>query len=73
MVNSDTEVVIVGGDAAGVAAARRLHDAAVACLLVEARPRLGGRAWTVTESGHFPGPRLRLAAFGRAQSVDRDR
>ena len=52
MVNSDTEVVIVGGGAAGVAAARRLHDAAVACLLVEARPRLGGRAWTVTESGH---------------------
>jgi monoamine oxidase len=42
-----TEVVIVGGGAAGIAAARRLHDAGVPCLIVEARPRLGGRAWTV--------------------------
>ena len=47
-VASDTEVVIVGGGAAGIAAARRLHDAQVDCLLVEARPRLGGRACTVS-------------------------
>jgi monoamine oxidase len=46
--SSDTEVVIVGGGAAGIAAARRLHDAQIDCLLVEARPRLGGRAWTVS-------------------------
>ena len=46
--SSDTEVVIVGGGAAGIAAARRLHDAHVHCLLVEARSRLGGRAWTVS-------------------------
>jgi monoamine oxidase len=44
---SDVEVVVVGAGAAGIAAARRLHDADVNCLLVEARPRLGGRAWTV--------------------------
>ncbi|MEJ2435524.1 MAG: FAD-dependent oxidoreductase, partial [Pseudolabrys sp.] len=33
-----------------VAAARRLHDSGIDCLLIEARNRLGGRAWTV------PGP-----------------
>ena len=44
MPDSDVEVVVVGGGAAGVAATRRLCDASVRCLLVEARPRLGGRA-----------------------------
>ena len=44
---SEAEVVIVGGGAAGIAASRRLHDAGVDCLLLEARSRLGGRAWTV--------------------------
>jgi len=44
--NSDTEVAIIGGGAAGIAAGRRLADARVDCLIVEARPRLGGRAWT---------------------------
>jgi monoamine oxidase len=44
---SETEIVIVGGGAAGIAAARRLHDAGIDCLLLEARERLGGRAWTV--------------------------
>jgi monoamine oxidase len=44
--SSDTEVVIIGGGAAGIAAGRRLADARVGCLIVEARSRLGGRAWT---------------------------
>src|SRR5258705_3353660 len=52
--SSDTEVVIVGGGAAGAAAARRLTDAHLDCLLVEARPRLGGRAWTITDRSAFP-------------------
>lgn len=47
MAVSDTEVVVIGGGAAGIAAARRLHDAGVDCLLIEARQRLGGRAWTI--------------------------
>jgi monoamine oxidase len=47
MTNSDFEAVVVGGGAAGIAAARRLHQAGVDCLIVEARTRLGGRAWTV--------------------------
>ena len=53
MANSDTEVVIVGGGAAGIAAGRRLAKAAIDCLVVEARPRLGGRAWTVTDRSGF--------------------
>jgi monoamine oxidase len=53
MPRSEVDVVVVGGGAAGVAAARRLHEAAIDCLLVEARPRLGGRAWTVTDPSGF--------------------
>jgi monoamine oxidase len=53
MSSSDTEVVIVGGGAAGIAAARRLHDASIPCLVVEARPPLGGRAWTATDASGF--------------------
>ena len=53
MPDSDVEVVVVGGGAAGVAAAKHLQQASVRCLLVEARPRLGGRAFTVVDpSGH---------------------
>src|SRR5262245_34021437 len=50
MANNDVEVAVVGGGAAGLAAARCLSRANVSCLIVEARSRLGGRAWTV------PGP-----------------
>jgi len=50
---SDFDVVVVGGGAAGAAAARRLHDASIRCLIVEARSRLGGRAWTVTDASGF--------------------
>ncbi len=53
MPGSDVEVVVVGGGAAGDAAARRLCDAGVDCLVVEARPRLGGRAWTVINASGF--------------------
>jgi len=53
MPNSDVEVVVVGGGAAGVAAAKHLHRASVNCLLVEARPRLGGRAYTVVDPSGF--------------------
>ena len=52
MASGDVEVVVVGAGAAGIAAARRLHDAGIRYLLVEARPRLGGRALTfIDESG----------------------
>lgn len=49
---SETEVAVIGGGAAGIAAARRLHDAGVDCLLLEARARLGGRVFTDTRSGY---------------------
>jgi len=39
--------VVIGGGAAGLAAARRLHDAGAEVLLVEAGDRLGGRARSV--------------------------
>ncbi len=48
----DVAVAVVGAGAAGIAAARRLYEAGVDCLLIEARDRLGGRAWTVAEQGH---------------------
>jgi len=53
MPDSDVEVVVVGGGAAGIAAAKRLCRASIRCLLVEARPRLGGRAYTVTDASGF--------------------
>ncbi len=49
----DIDVVIVGGGAAGIAAGRRLNDAGIRCLIVEARSRLGGRAWTVVDERGF--------------------
>ena len=54
MASSDTEVVVVGGGAAGIAACRRLRDAGIDCLLVEARARLGGRAWTIGDDPQAP-------------------
>ncbi|HXW40055.1 MAG TPA: NAD(P)/FAD-dependent oxidoreductase [Xanthobacteraceae bacterium] len=50
MAHDDVEVVVVGGGAAGVAAARRLHEAGIRCVIVEARARFGGRAWTITDT-----------------------
>jgi monoamine oxidase len=44
--SADSEIVIVGGGAAGIAAARRLAQAGKAVLLLEASSRIGGRAWT---------------------------
>ena len=49
---SETDVAVIGAGAAGIAAARRLTDAGVPCLLIEARDRLGGRAFTVQHGGH---------------------
>jgi monoamine oxidase len=54
MADNDIETVIVGGGAAGIAAGHQLHSAGVKCLIVEARPRLGGRAWTIADSSGFP-------------------
>ncbi|MFK3983899.1 NAD(P)/FAD-dependent oxidoreductase [Micromonospora sp. NPDC050397] len=50
---ADTEVVIVGGGLAGLAAARRLHRSGVPWLLVEATDRLGGRVATDNVDGYL--------------------
>ncbi|MGH6663771.1 MAG: FAD-dependent oxidoreductase, partial [Pseudolabrys sp.] len=53
MSKGETEVAIIGGGAAGVAAGRRLRKAGIDCLMIEARPRLGGRAWTIPDASGF--------------------
>jgi monoamine oxidase len=40
------DVVVIGAGAAGVAAARALHDAGVSVAVLEARQRIGGRMFT---------------------------
>jgi monoamine oxidase len=44
--STDVDIVIVGGGAAGVGAARRLAGSGLSTLLLEATSRLGGRACT---------------------------
>lgn len=50
---AETDVVIVGGGLAGLAAARRLHRAGVPWRLVEASGRLGGRVATDVVDGYL--------------------
>lgn len=47
-------IVVVGGGIAGMAAARTLMDGGYDCIVLEAKPRLGGRAYTETETFGFP-------------------
>jgi monoamine oxidase len=48
---TDKTAVVIGAGAAGLGAARRLHDAGISARVIEARPRLGGRAWTAEFAG----------------------
>jgi monoamine oxidase len=48
---ASADVVVIGGGAAGLAAARALHDAHLRVIVLEARPRLGGRI----DTRHVPG------------------
>ena len=49
--SADFDVVIIGAGAAGIAAARHLSQTRLSVLLIEAEPRLGGRAWTCNIAG----------------------
>jgi protoporphyrinogen oxidase len=46
----NTDVLVIGGGAAGVTAARTLHDAGLDIVVVEARERVGGRIFTRRDS-----------------------
>ena len=73
MTANETEVAIIGGGAAGIAAGRRLRAAGVDCLLIEARPGSAAALGRSPTRRVRARPRLRLAAFGRPQSVGEDR
>ncbi|MGA7200081.1 FAD-dependent oxidoreductase, partial [Roseiarcus sp.] len=49
--STDFDVVIIGGGAAGIGAARELAASGRSALLLEASSRLGGRAWTYEIAG----------------------
>ena len=66
-----TDVVIIGAGAAGLAAARTLHDADVDVLILEARERIGGRVFTHRD--HSTSGPIELGAefiHGSAESVN---
>ena len=48
---SQVDIVVIGAGAAGIAAARRLMRPGLSVLVLEARGRIGGRAWTVRAEG----------------------
>ena len=50
--NADFDVIIIGGGAAGIGAARALAASGCSTLLLEASSRLGGRAWTAEIGGY---------------------
>jgi monoamine oxidase len=51
---TDPDVIVIGAGAAGLGAARQLAAAGVAVRVVEARGRLGGRAWTARDPSGLP-------------------
>ncbi|MBV9270910.1 MAG: FAD-dependent oxidoreductase [Candidatus Eremiobacteraeota bacterium] len=50
MIHWRTDVVVIGAGAAGLAAARTLKQAGVDLLVLEARDRIGGRAYTLADA-----------------------
>jgi monoamine oxidase len=50
----ELDVIVIGAGAAGLAAARRLATARLSVRVLEARDRLGGRAWTRHDASGLP-------------------
>ena len=71
--NADVDIVIVGGGAAGVGAARRLAGSGLSTLVTGGD--LASRRTGLDAGGTRPGsrPGLRMAAFSRSQCLGRDR
>jgi monoamine oxidase len=65
--SADADIVIVGAGATGISAARRLAVSSLSSIVLEATPRVGGRAWTCD----IAGMRLDLGC-GWLHSADRN-
>ncbi len=52
--STNPDVVVIGAGAAGLAAARTLLDGGLSVTVLEAEDRIGGRAWTESETFGFP-------------------
>src|SRR5262245_38088291 len=48
------DILVIGAGAAGLAATRTLIERGVSALCIEARDRIGGRAWTDSETFGVP-------------------
>jgi monoamine oxidase len=48
----EVDIAVIGAGAAGIAAARRLARTEVDFVVLEARSRVGGRAWTAQQGGY---------------------
>jgi monoamine oxidase len=80
--STDLDVVVVGAGAAGVGAGRALAAAGRRFVILEARDRIGGRAWTLDSGSGFPldlgcewlhsAPTNPLVPLARAAGVDVD-
>src|SRR5258708_17520971 len=51
---TNPDVIVIGAGAAGLGAARRLAAAGIAVRVIEARNRVGGRAWTAHAPSGLP-------------------
>lgn len=69
---ADADVIVIGAGAAGLAAARRLAARSLGVLVLEARDRVGGRAWSApTERAVTPAELGAEFIHGRApQTID---
>ncbi|MEO0596347.1 MAG: FAD-dependent oxidoreductase, partial [Chloroflexota bacterium] len=51
---TETQVIVIGAGAAGLASASALTEAGYHVIVLEARNRVGGRAWTNNTLADFP-------------------